>query len=138
MNNEIESVKTFQQKISDKIKESIGDLITDEDLKPLIEKSIEQLLLDERIVPRGGSAYGHDTLPPLLHEIIEPLLKSQISKLVNIHLADHPEIFTDLIQTMIKDGFLKTMINHLEMKLQIPLMNFQREVHELLTKNNIG
>lgn len=138
MKNAIETAKTFQEKIADKIKESIGELITDEDLKPLIEESIKQLLLNERIVSKGSGAYGHNTLPPLLQEIIEPILKDKISELVNKHLVDNPEIFTDLIQTMIKDGFLKSMTTYLDYQLQTPLMNFQQEVRNIFMKHNMS
>ena len=135
--NTMQNVRSFQEKISDKIKESIGDLITDEDLKPLVEKSIEQLLTEDRIVPRGGSSYGNDTLPPLLQEILMPILRTQISKAVDAHIAEHPEIFTSFIEGAIKDGFLQMMIIHLNNRLNMPLMDFQQKVEDIFMKNNI-
>ncbi len=137
MGNEIEKTQTFQEKISVKIKESIGDLITDEDLKPLIEESIEQLLLEPRIINRPGS-YGNDTLPPLLQEILTPIITTQIKKAVDTYMAEHPKVFIAIIQDIIKTGFIKTMVDHLDYKMQTPLVQFQQQVSEIFMKHNMG
>jgi len=137
MTTQIEQVKSFQEKISDKIKESIGDLITDEDLKPLVEKSIEKLLTETRKIKRTGGYSSYEDAPPLLIEIIEPLIKSQIQTQVTKYVIDHPDIFDNIFNDIIKTGFIKVMINHIDYKLQSPLMDFQQQVQNIFLKNNI-
>lgn len=135
--NDIVEVKSFQEKISDKIKDSIGDLITNEDLKPLIEKSIADLLTEPR-KRANSSGYGTVDMPPLMQEIITPILEVQIKEQVASYIAENPELLTKVIDDMIANGFIKVMIYHLENKISTPLEHFRQEVSDIFLKNNIS
>ena len=136
---DVVEVKSFQEKISDKIKDSIGDLITNEDLKPLIEKSIEDLLINDRKIKNHSGSYPqYNDAPPLMQEIITPLLEKQIKEQVNKYIADNPELLTKVIDDMIANGFVKVMIYHLDNKISRPLESFRQEIGDVFLKNNIN
>ena len=138
MATQIEAVKTFQEKISEKIKDSIGDLITDDDLKPLIEKSIADMLTNDRHVKNHSGSYPqYVEAPPLMQEIITPLLEVQIKEQVDKYISDNPELLIQVIDDMIVKGFIKTMIYHLDGKISFPLERFRQEISDIFLKNNI-
>ena len=138
MANQIETVKTFQEKISEKIKDSIGDLITDDDLKPLIEKSIADLLTNDRKIKNHSGSYPqYNDAPPLMQEIITPLLEVQIKEQVAKYISDNPQLLTKVIDDMVVNGFIKVMIWHLDGKISIPLEHFRQEISDIFFKNNI-
>ena len=64
MTNEIATTKSFQDRMKDKIREGIGDLLTDDDLKVLIDKGIDDVFFTTRYT---GESYNRKEHPPLIH-----------------------------------------------------------------------
>ncbi len=133
---EIVKTQTLQEKISDKIRASIGDLMTDEDLKPLVTKAIESLLMEERVV--GGTQHSKNVKPPLLQEIMEPMIRKQVIKLVDEWFTNNAEVMSEVIGGVIKEGIFKTMISTMDSKLSGPLWEFQNKINEVFLRNNIS
>jgi len=78
MSNETAVVptKTFEEKMTDKIKDSIGDLIDPEALKVLVEKGIQKAFFEPRTVRKDQWSTGVQI--SLMEEIVTKLLEEQI------------------------------------------------------------
>ena len=52
LENQLAPAKTFQERIADRIRESIGDLITDEDLAEMVTRGIDDVFFKPGKYPR--------------------------------------------------------------------------------------
>lgn len=81
MNTEIAQKKSFEEKMKDRIKESIGDLIDDEKLTELVEQGIKSAFLEPRPVYSKstfsrGQIDRHD--PPYIEEMLKEFLAERM------------------------------------------------------------
>jgi hypothetical protein len=85
----ITSATTFQQRMYERVKESLGELLTAEEARDLVDKAIDQSLMQPRIEPQ---AYGRDIVHDsefvlLVRNQVEPLVKEAIEQWI----ADNQE-----------------------------------------------
>lgn len=83
MSNAVAIPQTFEQKLKDRIRDSMGELMSDDDLKKIVEASVNDILFKVRTV-RDDNRYGGGTkqAPPLIQEILTPLIEKTAHKVV--------------------------------------------------------
>ena len=85
--NLLAPTRTFNEQITERIKESIGDLITDKDIGAMVDRSLEEIFFKPRVLfPAYGPRQEH---PPLIHEIVreslEPIVKTSVVEWIKNH-----------------------------------------------------
>ena len=106
--------KTFEQRMKERIRDSIGDLISDEDLSKMVDRSLEEVFFKERANPKRTSYYNSgepDTLPPLLHEIVKSAMSEQVSEAVKEYIANNREQVDATIKTVLEQGMGNALIS---------------------------
>ena len=129
METDIEKSKTFNERMSDRVRESIGELMTDEELKLIVERTVENTFFKETIIP--GSGYSSSTTkPPFLEEVIKGLLEEKVKLAVYDYVRNHDEEVVSIIEKIIQEGagacFLKAMSNIFENN----MFNFQQNIEQ--------
>jgi hypothetical protein len=110
---------SFEEQIKNKIRESIGELMTDEDLKKLIDATMGDVLLKERVVQRTNS-YGYassDRCEPLLKEVLTELLKDRVKLSVDDYLKRNENVIRIAVDEAIAGGILRYLVSQIDMKL---------------------
>lgn len=131
MENEIEVQKSFQEKMKDRIRESIGDLISDEELTKLIHKGVEDVFLLPIKEKRGwNNGIEH---PSLLHGLLKELLTDQVRNAVTVYITEHSEEVTKSIHEVISNGMAKALIGAISMRFTNELISLQANI-----ENNLG
>ena len=104
--NDVAVPDNFQTRLERKIQESIGELMTPDDVKRLVEAGIDKALFQLREVPNPNYAgYGERVLrrPPLVDELVakhfEPLMNGAVTE----WLQAHPEVFLTVIERALSD-----------------------------------
>lgn len=95
---------TLADKVFEKVKDQLGDLITQEDLKPLVERAVNEAFF----TPRGyKNNYGSwvDQGPPRFVELIEGAMKEAVSVAVKAEFAAKPNLIPDALDRAIAKGF---------------------------------
>lgn len=124
MSNEVATPKSFQEKMKERIRDSIGDLITDEELKVLISQGIKEVYFTEK----PGYSYGAKPTPALMHEIIKECLGKQVQAEVNNWIKDNNKEVTEMIDQVIKNGIGMALISAINMKFSGEMMIFQNNL----------
>lgn len=132
----ITPTQNFQEKVAEKVKDAIGDLITAEDLVPLIEESVKKILTEERTVQKA-QGYGYETVEPLLEQLIKPHLDKQLRELADDYFTAHPEELSKAIKEVLGDGILKAMQRVIENRMQQPIYELTNKIEEVFRNNNI-
>lgn len=108
--------KTFEERMKERIRDSIGDLISDEDLGKMVDRSLEEVFFKERANPKRSSYYNSgepDTLPPLLHEIVKTAMTEQVSEAVKEYIANNRDQVDTTIKTVLEQGMGNALVSAL-------------------------
>lgn len=139
---EITKNKTFEQKMMDKVKDSIGDLMSDEDLKKIVDKGIEEVFFKpkERI---KGSGYHAERkiLPSLIDDMLRDLLKERVKKAAEDYIADNADTLKIHLDKIVEDGIANAVITSLNAAFNSSLEQFQfgmtAQIESMLMNRNL-
>lgn len=115
----------FEERILGRIRESIGELMTDEELKAIIERGVEKVFFEPTEVRSG---YSTTTKPALIDGILQELLKDQVFKLVSAYIKENNEEVIEAIEKIIKQGMGKALLDAITWQFQFDLDNFKNSV----------
>ena len=97
-----------------RIKEGIGDMITDEDLKRVIEAGITNALFGQRFRP--GNYGGYDTIPSIVDEAVTKFVDTRVMEAASKWLTEHPEKIQEAIDRAINAGIHKCIQAHYDQR----------------------
>jgi len=93
MTTDVAVPQAFEDKLKQRIRDSIGELMSDDDLKKIVERSTAELLFNTRTTEGPRDHYGSrrtEQKPPLIQEILTPLINDAAYKAVT-EWAKQPE-----------------------------------------------
>ena len=135
--NEVAKTETFEEKMKSRLKDSIGDLITDEDLTKLVNKAIEEVFFTggRRTVSGGMYPTYHD-IPPLLHGIVENALKEQIKLIAQAWVIENQSVVEKILNDIVRDGASTMMMEAFTNMFQTQLVNLQFNIENQIKNGN--
>lgn len=104
MNAQITTPQTFEQKMMDRIKDSIGDLLSDDDLKRIVEQGIEKALFEKRTVHSGTGSWNDRVEDSLVDKAVREFLDERVTDAVNKWLDENPERMQLAVDDAVKAG----------------------------------
>lgn len=124
MSTAVATTKDFQERMFERIRDQMGDLLTEDDLRKIVEAAVQKAFFEER---RGE--YGR-TVEPVFVEMMRGLMQSRVSAAIEKWLADNPEEVNKVIQDVIAKGFLGMISHSFEARLSWPLQQFAQELKD--------
>lgn len=109
-------MESLQDKLEEKIRNEIGDLITNKDLKEMIGKGINKALFEERYEKSGSSFRPHQKKPSLVDEVVDKHLKEQMKSAIHEWLRDNPRVVEKHINEAIQKGVSNAIMKTLDYK----------------------
>jgi nucleoside-triphosphatase THEP1 len=132
MGTEITTSQAFQEKMFARIREQMGDLLTDDDLKKLVEAAMQKAFFEERVIVVDH--YGRtEKRAPHFIELITAEMKKKVGESVSAWVAEHPEEITKAINDILAKGVVAMVIHYLEQKMEWPM----RELAERLRSKGV-
>jgi predicted pyridoxine 5'-phosphate oxidase superfamily flavin-nucleotide-binding protein len=153
--NAVTVPRNFQERVTEKIRESIADLIDDKDIKNLVEVSIKEVFFTEKQVKKQGmNSWNteYETLPPLMHSIIKEMLtesiKAQVKAISEQWIVENEEWMRATItktmevnagQAFIKafDGLFSVALGYTAVQMQSVMTNTVKSAMENPSAYNI-
>lgn len=127
MTTEITTPQNFEDRLKARIKDSIGELVSDDDLKRIIERGIEDALFNPRRILTRTDSWGnkqYDTGPPLVQEIVTPLLREEMASAVAQWLRAHPDTVEKIIAESLGKGITAAVTKAIDEKMQHAFWQF--------------
>ena len=122
MTNAIITAGTFEEKMKARIRQSIGELISDAELAKLVETGIEQAFFARQ---QKEDSYGRKTTTePLIYSIVKECFQKPVNDQVVAWFTTNADIVETLIEQSIRDGISKIVLQSLDRKLQSSLFAF--------------
>ncbi len=133
MNTEVTPTKTLQERVGDRIRDQIGDLMTDEDLKLLVDRALTDAFFKDR---RESRQYGPDIIhPPAIVELVKGLLQARVDAACVSWLSEHKDELGEHIDDAVGRGFMKMFQVWLDAKVQGDLFIFTNSLKQRLGLN---
>ena len=122
------SAEAFQRRIFDKIKNQLGDLLTEDELRPMVEKAVQQAFFERRTV-RGR--YGdNETHEPVFVTLMREHLQTQVRLQVDQWVAANPTVLAGAAEAVVREGIAKAVLGVLEQRIQGPLWTLTQALQQ--------
>jgi predicted house-cleaning noncanonical NTP pyrophosphatase (MazG superfamily) len=128
--------QTFEQRMKERIRESIGDLISDEDLTKMVDRSLEEVFFKSRPNPKHTAYYNSGepaTIPPLLHELVKEVLEANVQAAVREYIGSHTEEVNAIIQKVVQEGIGAAVLGAMNSMFSHQLMNLQNNISQQIS-----
>lgn len=114
MSKEMERAKTLEERINDKLRESLADLMTPEDLRGIVERGVENLLFKERVTQDGRGWAPTTRKPPLVEELVSNHLEKQVREAVQNWIAENPERLQEAVDNAMRRGIANAVMRTMD------------------------
>ena len=103
---------SFEDRMRDRLRANIGDVMTDADLAELVERGLNDLLFKERI-RKQKHGYSNESFydPPLLQELLMAELQPLLKQAVADWLVGHQEEVMAAFDQTMENGLGQAMLN---------------------------
>lgn len=128
MSNEISTSTAFQQKMFDRIREQMGDFLTEDDLKALVEKAVNDAFFKPVVVNSGS--YNERREPPYFVQLIKDHLRAEVSEQVTQFIKNNPETINNAIQEALGGGITKLLVQYFDSRWSAPLYELSSKLQQ--------
>jgi len=112
MGNELKMTDTFQERMFERIKDSIGELLSDADLKKLVDAALNKAFFEPRV---SKDHWGGPTIKePLIIEKVRDLMNPLVGQVLSKWREEHSEEIKKAIDETIAKGVYGLIVQHLE------------------------
>lgn len=132
---EIEIAKPLHERVGDKIKQQIGDLMTDADLKQLVDAAMKEAFFKKKEKPKRYYNDATEYEPAPIVQSVAKLMSDRIDVALKAWLDDHPQEMTKAINDAVSGGILAVVKNWFDSAVSTHLDDFQQGITETLRKN---
>jgi hypothetical protein len=128
MGTEIATSRTFQEKMFERIKEQMGDLLTEEDLKKMVDAAMQKAFFDP-VIERNS--YGNETKHlPVFVTMIKKETEDQVKHAVKAWIDAHPEAVISALNEALEKGMFKMALSYFESKTYGPMQELVMKLQQ--------
>jgi len=122
-NTAVQTNEDFQQRMFKKIREQMGDLMTDAELKKIVNAAMEKAFFEDTVVKDEYGRERSRTESALVSAIREEM-RPAVIQAAQMWMAQNPDVLTKAINECIGAGFFGIIKNHIDSKINWPLQEF--------------
>jgi hypothetical protein len=120
--------KSFEERMKERIKEGIGDLLSDEEVKKLIDRGMEEVFFKPQSSP-DPRGYGNNKIKPcLLHEIVKESLQPMVEACVKDYISEHKDEVNLAITTELSKGVGTCMVQAMNNIFMGTMFDFKNQI----------
>lgn len=127
----VATTKDFQERLYEKIRTDIGSLMSDVDIKKLVDTAMERVFFTPEV---KKDQWGHQTSvkPPKIEQLIQELLEPALRKAISEWLNTHPDVLTQALDKALAGGLATATLRALDSMMQTQFTQLQYDVQEAL------
>jgi hypothetical protein len=133
MANDLATPQTFEQRVFTRMRENIGELMTDEEMRKLLDTTIERMFFTEKKIP--GRNYNSDTTePPEIYKLVRELVEPQLKKALAEYLTAHAAEVAKAIDTALAGGIVEAYSRALARLTEGSMQALQGQLFQTMTR----
>ena len=105
----LQEQQSFQDRMQEKIRDGIGEWMTDEELAEVVKRGIDEVFFEGKITRND---YGRSTMePPLIHQVVKEVLGPRMNAAVSTWLSEHDEAVNEAVSEAVRDGIAQALVS---------------------------
>lgn len=132
MTDQIAKTESFEDRLKNRIKSDIGDLMTDEELKTIVKRAVEEIFFKEVRIIQPGIHTPDKIVPSLIHEIVKETVTDKITdmtkEMVDWMIKENPAMLQEAVSNVVKDGAGVILMRQLTQSFQMDFNTFEMNV----------
>ncbi len=126
MTGELVVQGSFQERMMERIKGSIGELMTDDELKKIVSRGVDEAFFKQTIIKRD---YGReDVIEPWLFPFLRKLLEDRMKEFIDAHLESRKEEIVVKVNEFIQKGAGEALVKAFSDKFSQSFYTFGEEL----------
>ena len=105
MDTQIVKSQTFEEKLGERIKKDIGDLIPDKDLQEIVKQAMHKAFFHEKVIYDKFHRETHREIPFII-EHVKDLIEDRVDKQIKSWMAEHDKAIMKMINDKIEEGIM--------------------------------
>jgi len=131
--DKIEKSLTFEEKLKNRIRESIGELLSDEDLKKILERGVDEALFQRKQIP-VNSWEEVKFSPSFVDKTVQELLGEKMKEVLTTYLKENTVKLDQAISDAVKIGIGNCLITSLNDRFRDLLITLPSAIRQQLEK----
>lgn len=132
--NQIAASTTFQERMFERVRESLSELLTEEEARALVDRAINEALF-KRTIERGYGYQARDVEKPSMFELmvveeVKPMIKEALEKWI----SENSEEINKLIREIIEQGITGILSGVITEAFRQPLYQLQGNLSKVISK----
>lgn len=115
--------QSFQERMFARIRDNMGDMMTDEDLKKIVETAVQKSFFELKKGPRYDSPVGPSVFEELVRSAMQDRLEAAAKASVDAWIAEHPEDYAKALEAALAKGVFELFSQHFEFLIRVPMQN---------------
>lgn len=133
MSDVVVSKQTFQDRMKERIRSNIGELMTDEELSKIVETSVKAVFFESTEYQDG---YHTRTRPPFIYDLVKELLEDTVRIQVSLYITEHEVECMEVVKKVVSDGVGQALLGAITNIFQNNMHILQNNITESL--QNMG
>lgn len=132
----IQTTATFEERMINYVKDSMGSLMTDDELNTVIYKATQKIFFEATYEKdRYGSKYIQG--PPLAQKMVAEVLNGHVKTTIEAWFRDNPEKVLAVIQRVMDESLIKAMTGALMRQTNAAFLDLKTELENVIYKNEL-
>lgn len=123
--------KSFEEKMKERLRDSFGELLSDEDLKKIIEKGIKDTFFTTKT---DNSGYRSVTIEPFINTFLQEHLMGLVKEEVKLFFSNHKEEMSKHIEAALSKGIWDLFVNGFNQNFSNAFYQFGEQIRSQLIK----
>lgn len=123
--------ETFQERMFNRVREQLGDLMTEAELKKIVDTALDKAFFEERVVKAATWNAQEVREPSYFVKQLQLEMKAPVELAIKHWLAEHPEEIEKVIKDVIGKGFLGIVHSYITEKTTTPIYNFANDLRNM-------
>jgi hypothetical protein len=128
MNTAVVETKSFEERMFDRIKENMGDLMTSEELKKILETAMERAFFQSVVIKSNSWGGGDSVKEPYIVSMVRKEMEPMVREAVRNYLKEHEAQVLKTIDETIAKGFFDLVKQHMEQAINQPMWQFKEQL----------
>jgi glucosamine 6-phosphate synthetase-like amidotransferase/phosphosugar isomerase protein len=125
---EIETTRSFQEKMFEKIREQIGTLMTEEDLRKLVQAAMQKAFFENVKCKNHWGEVKEE--PPVFETKLRELMREQVSMAMQKWINEHPEEIKAIVNRVIEKGIVDIVFEHIRQETSGPMQQLAQSLRD--------
>ncbi len=131
---ESESEKQFQEKMKERMRAAMGDLMPDDVLAGIVARGIDEAFFKKRKRLRSGyhSSYQYEEYEPWVVEQVTKMLEEQVRVHVEKWIATNSEKVAEIVEKSLQGGISAAVVRSMDAIFSSTMHSFQASIQDKL------